>query len=570
MESTKPKLGAGALVGLIVSLPILAINGLVAALLGTAFLPFIFFDFIARVTPGALITAAIDTLVNTLVLLGLSVANTAKTVEQAAGVVIVVIAGVIIGLIIFAIKRNTDFEAVGVGIGLMVGLVYAIMLIVVNPFLPTGIGLNFIWGIIVCMALAYGIDYIYDELNRNPTPVEGMTVEQNERRSFLIKAGSTSAAVTVVGAGLAGVLSTTINRDSVAEVNSTSNGSSSSGRSGPSAGSDGAAQLEAADGYQPIAAEIPALIGSFAITNEDADLQPAPGTRPEVTPLVDHYQIDINALPPQIEESNWRLLVTGLVNDPRDFSLRELVEEFDQVDEWVTLACISNFIGGDLISTTRWTGLRLADLLGAVGLQENASHVRMDGADGFFEYLSLDLVREDERIMLAYAWDGQALLQKHGFPLRIWLPDHYGMKQPKWLISLDVIDEDGDGYWVRRGWSKTALMNQVSVVDTVAVNDSYDMDGVTYVPIGGIAHAGDRSISKVEVKVDDGQWVEAQIREPLSDVTWVLWRYDWPLQEGEHTFAVRSVDGNGDPQSEMNRVVRPDGATGIHSETTVL
>lgn len=556
MESLKPKLETGALVGLIVGLPVLAIQAVVAALIGTAFIPFVLFDFIARVTPGALITQAIDTMVNTLVVLGLSVADTAKTVEQAAGIVMVIIAGALVGLLIFAIKRNTSFEAVGVGIGLMAGLAFNVMLIVVRPVLPTGIGLNFIWGLITTLALCYAIDYIYEELGRQKSPTVEMSAEQNQRRQFLIKAGTTSAAVTVVGAGLAGVLSTAIRRETVADVPA----NSPDGTSG-----QGSTAAPNASNYQPIAAEIAGIVGGFAVGNPDAELEPAPGTRPEITPLDDHYQIDINSIPPRVEENSWRLLVTGLVDNPREFTLSELVEDFEQVDEWVTLSCISNFIGGDLIGTTRWTGLRLADLLDAVGLQERASHIRMDGADGFFEYLDLNLVREDDRIMLAYAWDGQALKQKHGFPLRIWLPDHYGMKQPKWLTSLDVIDENGDGYWVRRGWSRTALMNQVSVVDTIAVDDTYEEEGQMYVPIGGMAHAGDRSISKVEVRVDNGEWVEAEIRQPLGEATWVLWRYDWAIEPGDHEFAVRSVDGNAEPQEEFNRVVRPDGATGIHS-----
>lgn len=568
MDSAQPSLKIGALFGLLVSLPILAIQAVASALFGTAFLPFVVFDFIARVAPGFVITQSIDAMVAVLAGLGLSVADTAKTVEQMIGIVLVVIVAAVVGQIVFALKRNTDFEAVGVGVGLISALLFCIMLIVVNPQVRAGIGINFIWGVVSVVSLAALIDWGYEQLTAKPTVPEGMTVEQNERRQFLVRTGTTSAAVTVVGAGLAGVLNTALPRESVSEFS----GSTSLGGSDDNTYQTPQEAVEALDAssYQPIGGEIAGIVGSFAVGNADAELEPAPGTRPEVTPLDDHYQIDINSIPPRLDENDWRLLVTGLVDNPREFTLRELVEDFDQVDEWVTLACISNFIGGDLIGTTRWTGLRLADLLDAVGVQDRASHIRMDGADGFFEYLALDLVRSDERIMLAYAWDGQALKQKHGFPLRIWLPDHYGMKQPKWLTSLDVIDEGGNGYWVRRGWSATALMNQTSVVDTVAVDDAFEEDGQMYIPIGGIAHAGDRSISKVEVRVDGGQWIEAEIREPLSDVTWVLWRYDWPLQEGNHRFEVRSVDGEGEPQSERNRVVRPDGATGIHGlEATV-
>ena len=114
-----------------------------------------------------------------------------------------------------------------------------------------------------------------------------------------------------------------------------------------------------------------------------------------------------------------------------------------------------------------------------------------------------------------------------------------------------------------RGWDEDALMRATSVVDTVATNMMImEADDETLVPVGGMAHAGDRGISKVEVRVDDGEWQEAQLREPLSETTWVLWRFDWPFEEGEHTFAVRCFDGNGDLQITESNPVRPSGATG--------
>jgi hypothetical protein len=160
------------------------------------------------------------------------------------------------------------------------------------------------------------------------------------------------------------------------------------------------------------------------------------------------------------------------------------------------------------------------------------------------------------------------LPQRHGFPLRIYIPDRYGMKQPKWITDMEFIDEWEEGYWVRRGWSEDAIVKATSVIDTVALNDRFeDPDsGQTLVPVGGIAYAGARSISKVEVRVDDGDWVEAQLRQPpLSDKTWVLWRYDWPFEEGDHTFEVRCYDGDGTMQILEETDRRPDGATGIHS-----
>ena len=172
--------------------------------------------------------------------------------------------------------------------------------------------------------------------------------------------------------------------------------------------------------------------------------------------------------------------------------------------------------------------------------------------------------------MLAYAWDGNPIPLNHGFPLRIWLPDRYGMKQPKWITGIEVMEEYKQGYWVERGWDEVARVNAVSVIDAVAADAAYQSNGQTLVPVGGIAFAGARGISKVEVRVDGGPWQEAMLRTPLSETTWVIWRYDWPFQAGRHEFEVRCAELDGTPQIEEERGNRPSGATGIHSKSARL
>jgi hypothetical protein len=164
--------------------------------------------------------------------------------------------------------------------------------------------------------------------------------------------------------------------------------------------------------------------------------------------------------------------------------------------------------------------------------------------------------------MLCYNWEGIPLLHKHGFPLRIYIPDRYGMKQPKWITDIEISDEYTEGYWVERGWDSVARMRATSVVDVAASDMSFERDGQTLVPVGGIAHAGARGISKVEVQVDDGEWVEAQLRAPLSETTWVIWRHDWPFEEGQHVFRVRCYEKDGTPQIEASSGAHPSGATG--------
>ena len=175
-----------------------------------------------------------------------------------------------------------------------------------------------------------------------------------------------------------------------------------------------------------------------------------------------------------------------------------------------------------------------------------ARYLFITSGDGFYETVDLDFVAEDERIMLAYSWDGRPIPFDHGFPLRIWLPDRYGMKQPKWITGIEVIGEYKPGYWVERNWDEVARIRTTSVIDTVAVDAAIDEGEEKLIPIGGIAFAGVRGISKVEIQVDgEGPWHEAQLRKPLSEATWVIWRFDWPFSEGGHKFEVRTVEADG-------------------------
>ena len=246
----------------------------------------------------------------------------------------------------------------------------------------------------------------------------------------------------------------------------------------------------------------------------------------------------------------------------------DLHNNYESRDQYVTLSCISGRIATTLISTTLWTGISLQKILSDLQVRSDARYLDIESADGFHETVDLDLIASDERIMLAYAWDGRPIPMDHGFPLRIWIPDRYGMKQPKWITSMEITGEYRPGYWVDRGWDEVAQVKATSVIDTVATDDVVERDGQLLIPIGGIAFSGARGISSVEVKVNNGPWEQAHLRTPLSETTWVLWRYDWPFQKGKHTFAVRCAEADGTPQIEESRGNRPSGATGIHRRRT--
>jgi hypothetical protein len=163
------------------------------------------------------------------------------------------------------------------------------------------------------------------------------------------------------------------------------------------------------------------------------------------------------------------------------------------------------------------------------------------------------------------------LTAEHGFPLRIYIPDVHGMKQPKWITAIEVIDHWEPGYWVQRGWDKVAQMKATSVIDVVGMDMTIIRAGQEkLIPIGGIAHAGVRGISKVELQVDEGPWQSALLRTPLSPLTWVVWRYDWPFRHANHTFRVRCDDGHGSAQIVTQAPPEPSGATGLHSKTQMF
>jgi hypothetical protein len=310
--------------------------------------------------------------------------------------------------------------------------------------------------------------------------------------------------------------------------------------------------------------------GESPFPNANDPVTPVPGTRPEYTPLKDHYLVFLQTEPTVLEGDSWVLPITGLVGNPLMLTLDDIRNNYESRDQYVTLSCISGRIGTSLIGTTLWTGVSLQKILADAQVRSEARYLIITSGDGFHETVDLNLIASDERIMLCYAWDGHPLTIEHGFPLRIWIPDRFGMKQPRWITGIEVTDEYKEGYWVERNWDEVAQVKTTSVIDTVAVDAIIENGDQKLVPVGGMAFAGARGISKVEVRVDGGPWQEAQLRSPLSETTWVIWRYEWPFEVGEHTFEVRCAEGDGTPQIEETRKNRPSGATGIHSREATL
>jgi len=512
---------------------------------GLPFVPFDAFDWLTRVLPGRVLGFGIGIMVHAIRSLHLGpTSETAKTVEHAIAITGLFVMGIVGEAILFSILR-TRRKVHPVFLGLVLGIVVAVpaMLISTQASATATVDpwLRAVWILVAFAAWGAILGRVGQRMigiETTNSTVESATeprVERIDRRHFLVKLGGSAAAITVVGA-LVGEFADSRRKES--------------------------AMMAASEPLRWSA--------THPLPNAAAAVKPAPGTRPEFTSLESHYRIDINAIPPKVDEQRWRLKTSGLVEQPLSLTLEQL-RGYEPLHQFVTLSCISNPVGGDLIGTTRWTGVSLQRLLPDLRLQPTATHLKIRSADEFFEVVALDAIKADERIMLTYAWDGVPLRREHGFPLRIYIPDVHGMKQPKWIESIEFTDHWEPGFWVVRGWNKVAQMHATSVIDTVAVDMTIiGADKRKLVPIGGMAHAGDRGISKIEVQVDNGPWEQALIRTPLSQLTWVVWRYDWPFRPGKHTFTVRCYDGNGTLQIAAPSPPEPDGATGLSSRSVML
>ena len=542
-------LGLAVLTGVMLSAPMIAVMYLADRWLGLSFPPFDTFDWVARELPGPLVTFGIDTMIGLLMFVGLSVKDFAKTAEQLMAVGGFFTAGVVATAAVYAVVqwRGPDLRReLGLLFGAVAGVPVALMTVNISQS-SVNLALVFVWVLALFLAWGFAAVWVARRLVLSTSTVYASedgdrSVVVYGRRQFLIRMGAATAAVTVAGVGLGRMLA--MSDQSRLEE-----------------------ELTAAEGNMPSSASM------VELPNEGDPVKPVLGTRPEYTAVRDHYKVFIRSEPTLIDGATWTLPIVGLVNAPTQLTLNHLMNNYDSRSQFVTLTCISNSVGGDLISTTYWTGVSLQDILRDVQPSGEARYLDITCGDGFHETVALDLIESDPRIMLTYAWDGRPIPFDHGFPLRIWIPDRYGMKQPKWITGIEVVSESSsrDGYWVERGWDEVARIHTTSVVDTVAIDSVIEREDERLIPIGGIAFAGARGVSRVEVRVDgDGPWHEARLRSPLSDTTWVIWRFDWPFEAGRHTFEVRAVENDGTPQMTEVNPARPSGATGIHSRQASL
>jgi DMSO/TMAO reductase YedYZ molybdopterin-dependent catalytic subunit len=288
------------------------------------------------------------------------------------------------------------------------------------------------------------------------------------------------------------------------------------------------------------------------------------GLVPEVTPIGKFYVVDEAVDDPRVDVRSWKLTVRGHVERPVTLTFDEL-RALPAVDQYATLMCISYELGQDLISNAKWRGVRLSEVLKLAGIKPGATEVVLRSVDEYDESHSFEKAMEPTTI-LAYGMNDVLLPRQHGAPLRALVPGLYGYKNVKWLAEIEVISgKPHAGYWERSaGWDQVGrLASAMSRIDTV---DSPPVKAGGRAIVGGIAFAGPRGISRVEVSDDGGKsWGPARLKRALSPLTWRLWAFEWkPARAGKAKLLVRAYEGDGTPQVAEERPAHPSGATGLH------
>jgi DMSO/TMAO reductase YedYZ molybdopterin-dependent catalytic subunit len=286
------------------------------------------------------------------------------------------------------------------------------------------------------------------------------------------------------------------------------------------------------------------------------------GLSPWTTPNGSFYRIDTALIVPQVRAEDWTLRIHGMVDHEIELSFEELLAR-PQVEADVTLACVSNGVGGDLVGNARWLGVSLPDLLREAGVHPGADQVLGRSVDGFTAGFPTTAAFDGRDALVAVGMNGEALPVKHGFPARLVVGGLYGyVSATKWLKEIELTTFAGhDAYWIQRGWAQLGPVKVMSRIDRP--RSGKKLDPGDYV-VAGMAWAQGRGIAKVEVRVDSGRWQEAELGEAVGNDTWRQWRLTWPTTPGRHILTVRATTEDGELQSSTVHESFPDGATGWH------
>jgi DMSO/TMAO reductase YedYZ molybdopterin-dependent catalytic subunit len=287
-----------------------------------------------------------------------------------------------------------------------------------------------------------------------------------------------------------------------------------------------------------------------------------------ITPNDRFYVVTKNIIDPGVDAGLWRLDVAGLVERPQTYDLATFTA-LPAVDQETTLMCISNPIGGGLMSNAVWRGVRLVDLLETAGVGVGAVEVLCHAVDGYTDTIPIAKALEPTTL-LAYRMNGEALPGRHGYPVRLLVPGMYGEKSLKWIDRIEVVDREVDGFYEQQGWGPDFVIPTRSRISGPDLREPVRAGATVH--LVGQAFGGDRGIESVDVSTDGGTtWSPAVLDYPGTLLTWALWSFDWaPTRPGEYRLTVRATDGTGEVQTSRGQAIVPEGARGLHAVTSMV
>ncbi|MBW3657508.1 MAG: molybdopterin-dependent oxidoreductase [Actinobacteria bacterium] len=287
------------------------------------------------------------------------------------------------------------------------------------------------------------------------------------------------------------------------------------------------------------------------------------GLTPILVPNDRFYRIDTALSVPRIDVDTWSLRITGMVEEEVELTYDDLLG-MRLVERDVTLSCVSNEVGGDLVGNARWLGVPLVDVLELAGVQDGASQLVGRSVDGWTAGFPTEVAFDGRESLVAVGMNGEPLPRQHGYPARLVVPGLYGyVSATKWLTEIELTTlEAFDAYWVPRGWSKLGPVKMSSRIDVPRSGASVPAGATRF---AGVAWDPAVGVQAVELRIDDGEWVPCETTEPLADTAWVQWKVDVDLAAGDHIAEVRMTNAAGDLQVQEYAPPRPDGATGWHS-----
>ncbi len=295
------------------------------------------------------------------------------------------------------------------------------------------------------------------------------------------------------------------------------------------------------------------------------EIQPTSLLSPEITSNDQYYIVSKNLFAdPTVNGNTWQLVVDGQVEHPLVLNYSQLLA-MPMKQQYESMMCISNEVGGQYMSNALWEGIPLMDLLQQAGVKPGATKVVFHSADDYTDSIHLSKALEPTTLM-AVRMNGATLPQEHGFPLRMLVPGIYGMKHAKWVTRIEVVSYNFQGYWQQRGWDDAAPIRMTARIDTPLNGSAVNANRITY--IAGVAFSGNLGISEVDVSTDGGEnWQRATLKRPLSDLTWVLWELTWKPQAGNYTILARAIDMQGNVQDPNMDPPLPKGSSGYHTIT---